>query len=200
MDSRLAIDLFVEDQAHEKFIGPLVSRVAKEEDREVDCRFRSARGGHGRAIEEFRAYQVVLQKGGAPASGPDIIVVGIDGNCTTFAKKRKEILDATRPDIVATIVAASPDPHVERWYLADPVSFAKVVGFQPAVGKSKCDRVHYKTLLSEAVRGGGHPPTLGGIEFAAEIVGAMDLYRASKADHSLGAFVKDLRQAFQATV
>ena len=45
----------------------------------------------------------------------------------------------------------------------------------------------------KAVREAGHPPTLGGLEFAQELVGAMDLYRASKNDHSLGAFVNDLR-------
>jgi hypothetical protein len=40
----------------------------------------------------------------------------------------------------------------------------------------------------------GTPPTLGGIEFARDIVEELDLYRAGKHDRSLGAFVDDLRR------
>jgi hypothetical protein len=88
---------------------------------------------------------------------------------------------------------ACPDPHVERWYLADPASFQVVVGRRPKVGKKKCARDHYKDLLSTAIQQAGYPATLGGIEFAPELVEGMDLYRAKKNDHSLGALLDDLR-------
>ncbi len=193
MSSAVPIDLFVEDRAHEALLNPLVRRIASDERVEVDVRVRSARGGHGRAIEEFRAYQQLLEKGVSPDPQPTLIVVGIDGNCSTFAKKRTEIEKETRARFQARVIAACPDPHIERWFVADPESFHEIVGCRPVVGKKKCVRDHYKQLLSQAVRNGGHPTTLGGIEFAAEIANRMDLYRAEKADRSLKAFLEDLR-------
>jgi hypothetical protein len=88
---------------------------------------------------------------------------------------------------------ACPDPHFERWYLADPDSFKAVVGRSPMLGKKKCARNHYKDALARAVRQAGHPPTLGGIEFARELVARMNLYHAGRNDRSLKAFLEDLR-------
>jgi hypothetical protein len=51
--------------------------------------------------------------------------------------------------------------------------------------------------LAEAVRDAGHPTTLGGIEFAAELINGMDLYRAGRNDHSLRAFLDDLRKGLR---
>jgi hypothetical protein len=191
MNEPLVVDLFVEDRAHEEFLKPLLLRIAGEEKVAVEVRVRSARGGHARAIEEFRLFQRLIEKG-AEAT-PDFDVVGIDGNCVTFAKKRDEIRDATGAAFQNRVTAACPDPHVERWYLADPDSFQAVVGHRPTVGKKKCVRDHYKGVLADAVRQAGYPPTLGGIEFAAELVADMDLYRAGRNDHSLRAFLDDLR-------
>ena len=193
MNRPVHVDLFVEDWAHEALLGPLVRRIAREEAVDVHIRFRSARGGHGRAIEEFRAYQQVVEVGAIGGPTPDLIVVAIDGNCASFTAKRTEIEGATRARFQNRLVAACPGPHVERWFLADPDSFHTVVGHRPTVGRAKCARDHYKQLLAKAIRDAGHPPTLGGMEFAAELVGAMDLYRAGRADRSLKAFVDDLR-------
>jgi len=193
MSSAVPIDLFVEDRAHEALLVPLIRRIASQEGVDVDLRVRSARGGHGKAIGEFRVYQQLLEKAAIQDPPPALIVVGIDGNCVTYAMKRSEIQDATRASFRDRVVAACPDPHIERWFLADAESFHEVVGHRPAVGRKKCARDHYKQLLGRAIRDGGHPTTLGGIEFAAELVDRMDLYRAGKADGSLKAFVEDLR-------
>lgn len=193
MSDPLIIDLFVEDHAHEAFLKPLAARMAREEGIAVEVRLRAAKGGHGQAINEFQLYQKLLEKGIFRQTTPSLVVVAIDGNCTTFSAKRKEIVDATRPEFRERVVAACPDPHVERWYLADPDSFHGVVGHRPALGRKKCARDHYKQVLASAVRQGGHPPTLGGIEFAPELVAVMDLYRAGRNDRSLGAFVDELR-------
>ncbi|GIW94556.1 MAG: hypothetical protein KatS3mg110_2597 [Pirellulaceae bacterium] len=193
MSDVLLVDLFVEDRAHEEFLRPLVERVAKEEDVEVKVRVRSARGGHGRAIEEYKTYQKLIEKGAILEATPDVVVVAVDGNCTTFAKKRQEIMEATLPCLQGRVIAACPDPHVERWYLADPDSFNKVVGHCPVLGGKKCTRGHYKELLASAVSKAGHPPTLGGIEFARDIVEKMDWFVAGKNDTSLKAFLDDLR-------
>jgi hypothetical protein len=185
MSDPFIVHLFVEDRAHEQLLIPLVLRIAHEEQVEVTPEVRSARGGHGRVISELKIHQRDVV--------PDALVVCIDGNCSSFAQARKGIVQAVTPPFSDRLVVACPDPHIERWYLADPESFATVVGQQPAIGKRKCERGHYKALLARAVRQAGHPPMLGGIEFAPELVRNMDLYKAGKNDHSLKAFVDDLR-------
>ena len=197
MSSPFTVDLFVEDTAHEELLRPLIERLATDEGVSVRVRTRSARGGHGRALQEYRIYQRLVIANAVPDPLPDLIVVGIDGNCTTAAKKRKEIEEATDQSLLGRMVSACPDPHVERWYLADPDSFHAIVGYRPTVGRKKCARDHYKRLLSDAVRNAGHPPTLGGIEFAGEIAQGLDWYRAGKADGSFGSFVEDLRKGLR---
>lgn len=189
----LIVDLFVEDRAHEELLKPLIERVASEEAVAASVRVRSARGGRGRALSEFRLYGILVEKNMVQSVPADLVVVGIDGNCTTFNKKRAEIQDAASNAISGRLVVACPDPHVERWYLTDPVSFEQIVGHCPTVGRRKCARDHYKNLLSRAVGKAGHPPTLGGIEFAREIVQNLDWYRAGNTDRSFKVFVDDLR-------
>jgi len=200
MSSAALIDLFVEDRAHEALLDPLIRRIAGDAGVDVDLRVRSARGGHAKAISEFRTYQELLEKGAVRDPAPDLIVVGIDGNCVTFAKKMQKIRQKTRPAFKNRVVAACPDPHIERWFLADADSFHEVVGHRPVVGRKKCVRDHYKQLLGRAIRDGGHPTTLGGIEFERELVARMDLYRAGKADASLKAFADDLRAKLRGMV
>lgn len=197
MSDPLVLDLFVEDHAHKAFLEPLVKRMVREEttiDPKVNV--RTARGGHGRAIEEFKSYQKLLLHG-ALAARPDLLVVCIDGNCSTFAKKRNEIHQALLPGLTTPVVAACPDPHVERWYLADVQAFHHAVGYQPVLGKKKCARDHYKKVLVEAIREASHLPTLGGIEFGYELVERISWYRAGRADRSLKAFVDDFRSALR---
>jgi len=196
MSRPVLVDLFVEDRAHEEFIGPLVGRMAAEQGLEIRSRVRSARGGHGRAIDEFKLYQTLIEKGGAAGPMPDLVIVGIDGNCATFARKEDEIRRATSQRFANRLVVACPDPHVERWYLADPDSFQIAVGARPSLGRRKCARDHYKGVLREAVRQAGHPATLGGIEFAQEIVAGVNWYRAGRNDRSLKAFLDALRAGF----
>lgn len=79
--------------------------------------------------------------------------------------------------------------------MADPASFARVVGASPVLGPEKCEREHYKTILSRAVSGAGSSLRLDldGAELAPDLAGDMSLYRAGKNCPSLGAFVRDLR-------
>lgn len=197
MNNPITVDLFVEDRAHEEFLKPFVSRIAREERVLVSIQVRSARGGHGRAIQEYKLYQNLLKKFLWGNSWPNVIIVGIDGNCTTFSKKRDEILKATEPDFKDRLVFACPDPHIEKWYLSDPISFHRVVGYTPKVGKKKCERDYYKKMLVQAIQRAGHPISLGGSEFAIDLVDAMDLYRASHGNHCLKAFVDQLRGKFK---
>lgn len=192
MSNPIAVDIFVEDRAHEEILVPLLKRIAGEEQIIVTERVRSARGGHGRAIAEVKLYQNLVTKGVA-GTIPDVLIVGIDGNCSTFTAARQAIRNAITTPFADRLVVACPDPHVERWYLADPESFEAIVGHRPSLGKKKCVRDHYKNVLAKAVRQAGHPPTLAGIEFARDLAAGMDLYRASRNDRSLKSFVDDLR-------
>ncbi|MBI4568595.1 MAG: hypothetical protein HY719_09365 [Planctomycetes bacterium] len=193
MSSPVAVDIFVEDRAHEAFLVPMLQRIARDENVAVSSQVRSARGGHGPVIAALKLYQLVVAKGALGFAPPDLLIVGIDGNCSTFAMAKKTIQKATTAPFSDRLVVACPNPHVERWYLADPESFKEVVGIRPAIAKKKCARDYYKHALANAVRKAGHPATLGGIEFAQELVDGMCLYRAGKNERSLKAFMDDLR-------
>ena len=195
MGDPIAVDLFVEDRAHEEFIRPMINRLAHEEHTAVSVQVRSARGGHGRATEELSLYQRAVKVGGVTA--PDILVVAIDGNCNRPAAARSGIENQIDARFKACTGIACPDPHIERWYLADPESFAAVVGSRPKLGRKKCERGRYKAILSQAVADAGHPATLGGIEFARELVQAMDLFRAGKTERTLGDFVQEVRNVMR---
>lgn len=193
MSKAIVADLFVEDRAHEELIRPLISRVALDEGVRAQLRVRCARGGHGRVLTELQLYLRLLDKGVLGQGLPDLLVVATDANCAALAKRRAEVRGLVPAVLADRLVTGCPEPHVERWYLADPDSFQGVVGYQPQLLVGKCERDEYKRVLAEAVRRGGHPATLGGIEFACELAASMDLYRAGKNDRSLGAFLDELR-------
>lgn len=192
MSSPVAIDLFVEDRAHEEFLRPLIRRMARENGSAADVRVRAARGGHPRVLEELGKYQKAVEHGIAGLSTPDILVVATDSNCHPVAATKSKIRKRLSPGLRSRTVVACPDPHIELWYLADPEAFHQVVGVTPAVKKQKCEHGYYKSVLADAVVRAGHPATLGGIEFAPDIVDTLDLYRAAKADNSLKNFLRDL--------
>jgi len=189
--SSIAVDLFCEDHAHREFVRAMVERLAREEASPVTVRERAAAGGHGAALTEFDRYQRLLTKNLLPI--PDVVVVVIDANCRTYPQSVREIERHITPQLRGRVVVASPDPHVERWYLADPQSFLSVVGASPRPTKRKCKRGFYKGVLLDAVRKAGHPVTLGGIEFARDIVDAMDLDRASRNNRPLERFISEAR-------
>lgn len=197
MGDPIMVDLFAEDQAHEEFIRAVVGRLASEENKTVLLQVRSARGGHGRALTEFSLYQKAVVRGLAGLSRPDVLIVAIDANCKRATAAKREIGESIDPSFQELAVIACPDPHIERWYVADPDSFARVVGARPKLGRKKCERDYYKTILSGTLTAAGHPATLGGIEFAPELVTAMDFYRAGKTERTLRDFVQDARNALR---
>ena len=200
MNKACVAELFVEDHAHELFIGALVRRCARElAIPSLEMRIISARGGHPKALEEFKTHQARLLTPQWPKPKPDMLVIAIDANCSGWANKRKSIEHVIAPTLKPITVIACPEPHIERWYMADPVSFRQVVGKEPKREARKCDRDRYKSLLANAIVEAGHPQMLGGIEFAQELVEAMDLYRAGKAERSLKATIEKLRDLLNAS-
>lgn len=171
----------------------LVHRLASEAGRTAQIRIRACRGGHSRTLSEFEVYQrpVLAQLGGMTL--PHLLVIAIDANCKTYQRARRDIQSRLELPFRELAAIACPDPHIELWYLSDPDSFQRVVGARPRLGKRKCERGRYKRIRSEAVGAGGSPPTPGGIEFASELVDAMNLCRAGKNQPSLKRAVDEIR-------
>lgn len=193
MNDRVAVDVFAEDIAHEKLLPPLIRRVASEEKVPIDLQIRSSRGGRPNVLQNFKDFQRLYRLGLTGDRSIDVLVVAIDGNCSTFSKVRKSIEEETIDQLAHCLVSACPDPHVEHWYLVDPDAFFSVVGYRPSVAHGKCERDFYKNQLHQAVRAAGKVATLGGIEFAEEIAASIDFFRAGKVDASFKAFADDLR-------
>ena len=185
------IALFCEDFAHQRVVGALVQRLADEYGIDVRLQWRSAVRGHGRVVREFGRYLLDLARGG---ERPDLIIVGTDANCRGLNERVREI---GSPDAPASIVLAVPDPHIERWLLLDGAAFKRVFGKGCDAPDRKCSRDLYKQRLIQAIHATGITPSLGGIEFAEDIVQHMDVERAMRADRSLERFVVELRSAFR---
>ena len=186
------IALFVEDEAHRRFVGALMERLARESDIGVGLDWRNARGGHGKIAQEFDLYLRDLERQGDHP--PDLIVVATDANCKGLNTRAQEFPDSVG---AAPLVHAIPDPHVERWLLLDGAAFKSVLGRGCKAPDRKCDRDRYKRLLIEAVRSAGIAPRIGGIEFAEAIAREMNLDRAARADRSFRRFIDALNGVFR---
>lgn len=191
------VALFGEDYAHQQVIGGLAQRLAKENGVEAHWNWRNAQGGHGQVIHEFRVYLRDLAKHNTVL--PDLIIVATDANCSGLNNRIGEInrAAASVPAPLPPIIPAVPDPHIERWLLLDGAAFRRVLGIGCDAPEQKCSRNLYKQRLTQAVLDTGIEPSLGGIEFAQDIVREMDLERAKRADQSLQSFLDGLARQFR---
>jgi hypothetical protein len=181
---------FGEDFAHKEVVGALIERLADGVGVAVEIDWRSARGGHGRVVAELREYLRDLRRS---AYLPDLVLIATDANCKGAAR-RGEIPTDQSP---VPAVLAIPDPHIERWLLVDGEAFKHVLGRGCQAPDQKCARDRYKHALIHAIADAGVTPSLGGIEFAQDIIAAMDLHRAAQADVELERFLDDLRHALK---
>ena len=188
----LEIVLFGEDYAHETVIGALTGRIAVEAGIEIELFWKSAVEGHGRVVREFRGYLRQLEANAGPY--PDLIIAATDANCQGLNERSRLFRDFNPP---RPLVLAIPDPHVERWLLLDGSAFNSVFGRGCNLPLYKCGRNEYKTLLIENIRAIGVIPEFGGIEFATDLIQAMDINRAARADDSLNRFITDLRRVLR---
>lgn len=133
----------------------------------------------------------------AGGGAPDLLVVAIDANCEGWTKAREEIARRINAEAFPVHALAVPDPHIERWFLADPPALKAAAEAHVTLTRRKCDRDEYKRILVSALRGAGHPVTLGGAEFAREIVAEMDWFRAGKNEPSLKHFLEEVRGAMR---
>jgi hypothetical protein len=183
------VELFCEDSAHESCAQAIVARIASEVGVDLNVHVASARFGIPRLKRELTTFQALVRR----ASGaPDLLVVVVDGNDAGPAERRREVdalIDAT---VFPRHVAGTPDPYVERWLLADPVSFTERFGVQPALDPPD-GRNGWKRRLAETLEEAGEILTQGGAEFADDIFDAMDFYRAGRVVPTVQEFADDLR-------
>ena len=186
---------FVEDVAQIRFVVSLVRRVAAdlEPTLEIQDKAFNATGGRARVLTELRRF---LQDVRGAQDLPDILVIAMDCDCQRRARVAQE-LGAVVGDlnVARCIVLALPEPHIERWYLADQAALQRITGApgMPPLPPPRCRKDLFKRALMDSFAAGGLFPSLGGAEYAEDIVTEMDLYEASSNDSSLGAFVTDLR-------
>lgn len=188
------IALFVEDYAHQQFLGALLQRLAEEHGVAISLDWRNARRGHGAVVKEFKQYLRDVQKQGDEE--PDLIVAATDANCKGL-RERTNALSGVTQRVDLKIVFAVPDPHIERWLLVDSGAFKKVFGRGCNAPDQKCERARYKKMLIDAIRESGITPSLGGIEYAEDIVRGMNLDQAGRNDASLQRLLEELNAVFR---
>jgi hypothetical protein len=188
------IILFVEDYGHEEFITALIERLAHEEGIGVKIIRRSVRGGHGKVITEFKIFlrDLAREREGLP----DLLIVATDANCKSYAERKKEI-DEINVQYTYFTLCAIPEPHIERWLLLDSAAFKTAIGKGCNAPDKKCSRDRYKKFLLEAMRDAGIVPPLGGMEYARDIVNAMNLQSMEQANASFGKFLKNMQNIFR---
>ena len=145
------VAFFLEDSAQEAIIPPLFQRLAVEEGFTADqivSQVLSARGGG--SIAAFRQFLKDARRRGH--LNADLLVVGVDANCKGFTARRDLVMKAAAKSPYGEIIAAIPDPHVERWYLLDVSALSIAAGTPIATSAPayKCEKNHYKTLLRQA--------------------------------------------------
>ncbi len=193
----IRIGYFLEDIGQERFLTALVSRIAQEMGlalQKLRHEVRNATGGRGVALDELRRFlRDVNHERERPFA---LLVVAIDGDCLSYRERRDEIRAIVEQSgYPGLVICAVPDPHIERWYLADPCGLQQVleVGSIPEVPTYKCERGRYKQALRDAIRQTGVVAPLGGLEYGPDIAEALDLYAVGKADAGFKHFVDELQ-------
>lgn len=189
-----SIALFVEDFAHQEFLGALLQRLAYEHGVEINLDWRNARRGHGAVVNEFRQYLRDLRRSGDEQ--PDLVIAATDANCKGMAERTRALRDVAAGTTLH-LVFAVPDPHIERWLLVDSAAFKTVFERGCNAPDQKCERGRYKKMLIDAIRASGITPMLSGIEYAEDIVKEMDLRQAARNDASLKRLIEELEAVFR---
>lgn len=128
----------------------------------------------------------------------DLLIVASDGNCMGYQDKKKQLLgyaEKAKFPRLDILTFAIPDPHIEKWYVADPKGFNRAIGSGalPTLPPYKCEKGRYKGVMREAIASSDVSPQFGGYEYGEKIVEEMDFYEATRTDQSLKHFIDDLR-------
>ena len=197
MADRPRIDLYCEDRGHELFARALLERLAREAGIRLSLRTVSGRGGHGRALTEFSLWQRQVAAGSIDHEIPDLLVLLIDANCVGWNQARRSLEEAVSAKIFPRCAIGCPDPHIERWCFADSIAVQEVLGIPSPADPGKCERHLYKQLLRRTILDAGQPILTSEMEYAPDLVAAMDLFRAGKSQPSLRHFADEIQSCLQ---
>ncbi len=190
MVADLIIGLFMEDVAQENFLTSIVSRIASEIDIPVRFEIRNATGGSPRMRGELSRF--LRDHTQIRSLIFDILIIVQDADRNSESETQSEIQrHIDRIEYPGETIVAAPDPYIEAWYLADPISIQAVARSSNLIQIPQGDggKDEYKEELSCAFPSA----PFGGIEYADEIVANMDLYRAGQNVGSLRYLIDDLR-------
>lgn len=196
MEGRIRIGYFLEDRGHEVLLKAFVARMALSKGyraREWVDDVRAATGS--KSIQAYRAFLKDTCRAGVFPF--DILIVASDGNCKGYLEKKQQLqryAEKARCPALDRLVFAIPDPHIERWYLADSHAFSRAIGAGglPALPAYKCKKGIYKKAMRDAVVNSEVVTQFGGYEYGEKIVKEMDLYQAGNTDPSLKHFLDEL--------
>lgn len=190
------IALFCEDSFHEQYGTALVTRLSRDVGVSIRIRIYSSRGGLPRMQSEFNEFLRDLGKGAAGL--PDMIVLMADANCKGYTTRHQELAEvaARYPEMANRVVYGIPDPHIERWMLIDAQAFRTVIGRGCTLPAIKCAKDYYKELLIEEIAKADIESSLGGQEYAEDVVNVLDFGRASS-EATFRHFLQALRGQFQ---
>ena len=200
-ERQMRITYFLEDIAHERFIPPLVERLARELQiafERVDVRGRTSSYSRGsRIVSDFKRFLHDAQQ----TMETDLIVICIDGNCVGHQEKRRQLQDeCDKAHFAKPVIFAIPDPHIEYWYLCDRVALCQALDVKKLdiqIPKAKCERDLYKHLLEEACDLAEISTTQRGIEYGPGIATHLNLLQTARSHPAFKAFYEDARQKLQ---
>ena len=184
------VGLFMEDVAQERFITSIVSRIASDIDIHLSFEIRNATGGIPKMRGELSGFLRDQAQFGTPVF--DILIVVQDSDLLSESETKRQIQrQIGRSRYQGEVVVAAPEPYIEAWYLADPISIQAIIGSPNLIQMPRgvSDKDKYKYELSQVFPSA----PFGGIEYADKIVANMDLYRASQNVSSLRHFIDELR-------
>jgi hypothetical protein len=202
---------FLEDRGHREFITALTRKIISEVfdgfEVEIIDDVRSAnpikarhRGEDKRTAEYVGGYKDYLKDlRKSDSFDYNAFIIVMDGNCNGVSKRVQELSKHVKSDdsFCSIVVYAVPDPHIEKWYVMDVMAFKSGVGLDsaPELPPEKCERNYYKKFLTTIISNGlGSVPSLGGAEYAEDIVNNIDsIYRFAQLDKGCKKFVNDLR-------
>ena len=193
----LKIHLFVEDRTLESFLTELIKRVCGDFGVYPILSPMSNRGGAGKTIASFKKYQALAKNNSGLVDRPDVLIIGRDANCKGPNVARKEIIEEIDHSVFPHWALACPDPHIERWFLADAQAFESLYGVRPVLPNKKCGKDIYKKLLESTLDEAGIETLVGGYDIAPEVISEIDPFRLSKIDHAFGLFYKDLNSSIK---
>ena len=189
------IVLFAEDHAHEVILSGLLRRLGDKYATAFDLAVRSARGGYGAVLAELAEFVRDFQRDAL--QGADLLIISVDANCVGVNRRTTDVLGQIPDSYREYVVVAVADPHIERWLLLDSQAFKMILGKGCSAPAYKCARDHYKRLLIEAVFETGVTPLLGGVEYAEDLIAAMNLEAVSRLDPAFGRCIADLERFFK---